>query len=155
MRPCGAGFYYCVYACGRDESFNESRVICMDREGIELRQKQQWVGGQYGYVALLTAFFLCLNNSLPVFICCPNSGVDDAETHEYTAVNGGKHNYGGYGGGAKSGDNDKGVRKRRKELSASLGLKPPPEEGAKSKVMSRAEQLETVGCFRGFVTLRE
>jgi hypothetical protein len=33
---------------GRYETFNESRVICFDRDDTILHQRQQWVGGQYG-----------------------------------------------------------------------------------------------------------
>ena len=40
--------YGALMSTGRYESFNETRVICMDRDGIELRRKQQFVGGQYG-----------------------------------------------------------------------------------------------------------
>ena len=59
-------------------------------------------------------------------------------------MDGGTHNYGGYGGGQKAGESEQEIRKRRKQLANSLGLKPPPEEGAKAKIFSRAEQLETV-----------
>jgi hypothetical protein len=69
-------------------------------------------------------------------------GITDSESHEYAAVDGGKHNYGGYGFGKKAGRDDSQVNKDRKNLSDVLGLKAPPKKG--QRVLSRAEALEQV-----------